>query len=326
MANNNRFIFLPFIFACEEVLFMERREFLKKSLALGLGAGVLFLPKGLRGGVTKALAGENYPDLVALRGSSPEAMFDRGIAALGGIGRFVKSGQTVVIKPNISWDTPVDGAANTSPALVARVVKHCLDAGAKRVCVMDHSIEYWERSLDGSGIGAAVKSAGGVYAPSDDARYYQRVDLNGTVLKNTQIHESLLESDVLISVPVLKHHGGAGVSIAMKNLMGCVWDRRDYHSQGLQNCIADFLHAKKPDLNIVDAYRVITRHGPRGGSPDDVAEMKAQIISPDIVAADAASARLLGREPADVPHIRFAAEAGFGQIDLTKLKIDRLAL
>ncbi|MDR1873749.1 MAG: DUF362 domain-containing protein [Synergistaceae bacterium] len=305
---------------------MERREFLKKSLTLGLGAGVLFLPKGLRGGVKRALAGEGYPDLVALKGASPEAMFDRGIAALGGIGRFVKPGQTVVIKPNMSWDTPLDGAANTSPALVARVIKHCLDAGASRVRVVDHSIEYWENSLSGSGIGAAVKSAGGVYAPSEDAKYYQKVDLKGSVLKSAQVHETLLESDVLISVPVLKHHGGAGVSIAMKNLMGCVWNRREYHAKGLQNCIADFLYARKPDLSVVDAYRVITRHGPRGGSPDDVAELRAQILSPDIVAADSAAARLLGREPADVPHIRLAAEAGFGQIDLTKLKIERLVL
>jgi len=305
---------------------MERREFLKKSLALGLGAGVLFLPKGLRGGITRALAEEQRPDLVALRGSSPDAMFDRGIAALGGIGRFVKPGQTVVIKPNISWDTTEALAANTSPALVARIIKHCVDAGAKRVYVMDHSIEYWERTLERSGIGAAIKASGGVYAPSEDEKYYQKVDVNGATLKATQVHESLLENDVLISVPVLKHHGGSGVTVAMKNLMGCVWNRREYHSKGLHGCIADFLRVRKPDLCVVDAYRVITRHGPRGGSPDDIADMNAQILSADIVAADAASARMLSREPSDIGHIRLAAEAGFGQIDLTKLNIERLVL
>jgi uncharacterized protein (DUF362 family) len=306
---------------------MERREFLKKSLSLGLGAGVggLLLQKGL-GGITRALADEQRPDLVAVRGPSPEAMFDRGIAALGGIGRSVKPGQTVVVKPNISWDVAEAGAANTPPALVARIIKHCLDAGAKRVYVMDHSIEYWESTLSKSGIGAAVKSAGGVYAPSEDAKYYQAVDVNGPTLKTTQVHESLLASDVFISVPVLKHHGGAGVSIAMKNLMGCVWNRREYHSKGLHGCIADFLRVRKPDLCVVDAYHVVARHGPRGGSPDDIVEMNAQILSPDIVAADAASARMLSREPSDIGHIRLAAEAGFGEIDLTKLKIERIAM
>ena len=305
---------------------MDRREFLKKSLALGLGAGVLFLPKGLRGGVEKALAEEQLPDLVALRGSSPETMFDKGIAALGGMGRFVKSGQTVVVKPNISWDVSEAGAANTPPALVARIVKHCLDAGARRVYVMDHSIEYWESTLGTSGVGAAVKASGAVYAPAEDSKYYQKVDVNGPTLKTAQVHESILESDVFISVPVLKDHGGTGVSIAMKNLMGCVWDRREYHRKGLHGCIADFLRVRKPDLCVVDAYRVITQRGPRGGSPEYIAEMGAQILSTDIVAADAAAARMLSWEPSDIGHIRLAAEAGFGQIDLTKLNIERLVL
>ncbi|MDR2529226.1 MAG: DUF362 domain-containing protein [Synergistaceae bacterium] len=303
---------------------MERREFLKKTLSVGLGAGALLLPKGLRTG--KARAEDSPPDLVALRGGSPAAMFDRGIAALGGIGRFVKSGQTVVVKPNMSWDVAESAAANTSPELVARVIKHCLDAGARRVLVLDHSIEYWENSWNGSGIAAAVKAVGGVHAPAESQGYYQKIDVAGSALKSTQIHESLLECDVLVSVPVLKHHGGAGVSISIKNLMGCVWNRNEYHSKGLQACIADFLNARKPDLNVVDAYRVITRYGPRGGSREDIVTMNAQILSPDVVAADAASARMLGREPSDIGHIRLAAEAGFGQIDLTKLKIERLAV
>ena len=297
---------------------------------MGLGAGVLFLPKGLRG-VTRALAAEvkNYPDLVALKGKSPEAMFDRGIASLGGMGRFVKKGQTVVIKPNMSWDVSAadGGAANTSPALVARVAKHCLDAGAKRVLVMDHSIEFWERSLASSGIGAAIKASGAAYAPSEDEKYYQKVAVKAArTLEEVQIHETLLESDVLISVPVLKHHGGAGVSISAKGLMGCVWDRYHYHGSGLQQCIADFLGARKPDLNVVDAWRVVARNGPRGGSPEDVVAMNSQIISPDIVAADTAASMMLGHKQGGIEHIRLAAEAGFGQMNLSKLKIERITL
>ena len=305
---------------------MERREFLKKSLALGLGAGVLFLPKGLKGAVGKALAEESLPDLVALQGTSPEAMFDRGIAALGGMSRFVKSGQTVLVKPNISWDVSSTGAANTHPGLVGQIIRHSLDAGASRVYVMDHSIEYWERTLENSGVGEALRAAGGIYVQAEDARYYQRVDVSGGTLMSTQVHEAWLESDVLINVPVLKHHGGAVISSAMKNLMGCVWQRREWHGKGLQACIADFLSVRAPDLNVIDAYRVLTRNGPRGGSSRDITEMNSQIISPDIVAADAASARLMGREPSDITHVRLAAEAGFGEIDLSKLNIERLVL
>ncbi|MDR1515049.1 MAG: DUF362 domain-containing protein [Synergistaceae bacterium] len=304
---------------------IDRREFLKKTAVLGIGAGLLFLPRGLRFALPGAEA-LDYPDLVAVKGGKPEVMFDRAIKSVGGIGRFVKKDQSVLIKPNMSWDTAPENASNTSPALVANITKHCLDAGAKRVVVMDHSIEYWENSRKSSGVYAAASSAGAVYAPAEKEGYYETVQVNGERLKETLIHESLLECEVLISVPVLKHHGGAGVSIAAKNLMGCVWNRMEYHSKGLQRCIADFLGVRKPDLNVVDAYRVITRNGPRGGSPADVADIGSLILSPDIVAADTAASMLLGRKQGEVEHIRLASEAGFGQMDLSKLRIERLTL
>lgn len=304
---------------------MDRREFLKKTAVLGIGAGQIFLPKILRFALSQAEA-DDYPDLVAVKGGKPEVMFDRAIKSVGGIGRFVKKGQNVLIKPNMSWDASPEDASNTSPALVANITKHCLDAGAKRVIVMDHSIEYWENSRKNSGIDAAASAAGAVYAPADKEGYYEKVAVKGERLQEIMIHESLLECDVLISVPVLKHHGGAGVSIAAKNLMGCVWNRREYHSKGLQRCIVDFLRARKPDLNVVDAYRVITRNGPRGGSPADVAAIGSLILSPDIVAADTAASMLLGRKQGEVEHIRLAAEAGFGEMDLSKLRIERVTL
>jgi uncharacterized protein (DUF362 family) len=305
---------------------MNRREFLKKTVTLGIGAGVMFIPGGLRKMAGRALAAEEFPDLVALRGGGLAAMFDRGMKAMGGMGRFVKPGQRVVIKPNMSWDVTPDGAANTSPELVADVARHCLDAGASSVVLVDHSIEYWESSRKSSGIEAAIKNAGAIYAPSEKDGYYQRVGVSGRSLKDVMIHEALLEGDVLISVPVLKHHGGAGVSISAKGLMGCVWDRRTYHAKGLQSCIADFLSVRRPDLNVIDANRVITRHGPRGGSPEDVVDMGALIISPDVVAADTAGALMLGHKQGAIEHIRLAAEAGHGETDLSKLRIERIAM
>jgi uncharacterized protein (DUF362 family) len=304
---------------------MTRREFLKKSAALGFGAGLFFLPKGLRKAANLA-AQEGYPDLVALKGGTPEAMFDRGMKMIGGMGRFVKNGQTVVIKPNMSWDLAPEFASNTSPGLVAAVIKHCKDAGARRVLIVDHSLDYWERAIKTNGILSAATGQGAVYAPAEKEGYYQKVSLKGSRLKEIKLHEALLECDVLISVPVLKHHGGAGLTGSMKNLMGCVWDRRVYHSSGLQTCIADFLFAKKPDLNIIDAYRVITRNGPRGGSLGDVAQIGSLIISPDIVAADTAASMLVGRKQGEVECVRLAAAAGFGQMDLSRLNIGRVTL
>jgi uncharacterized protein (DUF362 family) len=304
---------------------MNRREFLKKSVVLGFGAGITFIPGGLKKLCSVAEAAA-YPDLVALKGGKPALMFDRGMKIIGGMGRFVKAGQTVVIKPNISWDVPPDGGANTSPELVASVIKHCRDAGASKVYVMDHSIEYWENSKKNSLIGAAIESAGGVYAPSESDSYYGKITVSGSVLKEALIHETLLEGDVLISVPVLKHHGGAGVSISAKGLMGCVWNRRAYHADGLQRCIADFLAVRKPDLNVIDAGLVVTRHGPRGGSASDLVRMDSLLISADVVASDSAGAMMLGHKPRDIEHIRLAAQAGHGEIDLSKLNIERVTV
>jgi uncharacterized protein (DUF362 family) len=225
----------------------------------------------------------------------------------------------------MSWDLAPEYAANTSPALVAAVVKHCRDAGARRVIIVDHSLDNWDRARKNSGILAAAEGAGAVYVPAEKESYYQRTPLNGKYLKEVKIHEALLECDVFISVPVLKHHGGAGLTGSMKNLMGCVWDRRVYHSK-LQTSIADFLYVKKPDLNIVDACRVITRNGPRGGNLADVAQLDSLIISPDIVAADTAASMLVGRKQGEVECVRLAAEAGFGQMDLSKINIQRAAL
>ncbi len=308
---------------------MNRRDFLKSCLAAGVGMGIGAWPNLFGGrGAGKALAveGPGNPDIVAVRNGEPEAMFDRGIAAMGGMGRFVKRGQKVAIKPNISWDSKPEYAGCTNPALVNRIVRHCLEAGAARVVVFDHTIEHWRRCWDSSQIAAAVKEAGGVMAPGETERYYAERQVQGRALTRARVHEAMLEADVLISVPILKHHGGAGMTGSIKNFMGAVWDRRTYHATDLQQCIADFLTVRKPDLSVVDAYRVMLKNGPRSGSLADVSLMKMQVLSTDIVAADASGARLLGRNPEDFWHIRYAQELGLGVMDPEKLNVRRISL
>ncbi len=254
-------------------------------------------------------------------------MFDKGIAALGGMGSFVTEGQTVVVKPNIAWDRTPEMAANTNPELVGRIVEHCLKAGARRVYVFDHTCDEWRACYRTSGIEKAASDAGAQVVPGNSERYFQDISLpDGKRLTAAKEHELLLESDVLINVPVLKHHGGASITVSMKNLMGNVWDRRYYHRNDLHQCIADYTTWRKPDLNIVDAYRVMMRNGPRGGSLEDVVTMEAQIISTDIVAADAAASLMFGLQPTEVGHIRLGQEMGIGTMDLDELNINRLRM
>ena len=306
---------------------MQRRRFLT---ALGVGA---WAGAGLAlGGYGRRLdAGEpsaGTPDLVAIRNGEPEALFDHGIKALGGMGRFVKKGQKVVVKPNIGWNVPPERAANTNPRLVRRIVEHCLQAGAKEVYVFDHTCDAWRDSYRASGIEQAVKDAGGKLAPGNSESYFQTVAIpGGHRLRRTQEHELVLGADVFINVPVLKSHGGARLSVAMKNLMGVVWDRGEWHSNDLHQCIADFATYRKPDLNVVYAWNVMLRHGPRGVSTADVVNMRSQLLSTDLVTADAAAARLFGlKQPEEVGYIRIAGEMGAGRMDLENLAIRRIVL
>lgn len=311
---------------------MNRRDFLKNCLAAGVGIGMAGLPFASATRLGSAMAGEaaggdaRPPEIVAVRGGEPDAMFDRGMAAMGGMGRFVKKGQTVAIKTNASWDVPVELAGNTNPALLKRLVQHCLEAGASRVLLFDHAIEPWRRCYESSGLNIVARDTGAVIAPADSEGRYQDLQVGGRALNRAKVHEAMLEADVLISAPILKHHGGAGMTGGIKNFMGAVWDRGFYHRNDLAQCIADFLLVRKPDLTVLDAYRVLAGNGPRSRSEQDVRLMKMQVISTDVLAADASGARLLGKQPEDYGHLRAAHALGMGEIDPSRLPSRRISL
>ena len=121
---------------------MKRRDFFIKSVGAGLAAGAAFSMGGYNKLWASPASATTY-DMVAIMGGEPDAMFDKGISALGGITNFVKKGQTVVIKPNIGWDKTPEMAANTNPLLIKRIVEHCIRAGARKVYVFDHTISNW---------------------------------------------------------------------------------------------------------------------------------------------------------------------------------------
>jgi len=273
-------------------------------------------------------AGDGPWDLVAVRNGEPVEMFEAGIAALGGMQAFVKAGQSVVVKPNIAWDQPPEIPANTNPELVGVIVRHCLQAGASKVTVFDHTCHNWERSYKTSGIADAVEAAGGVMVSGNFENGYREVELpKAKTLKKALMHNEMLDCDVFINVPVLKHHGGAKLTVCMKNLMGCVWDRRFFHSNGLDQCIADLCFAPRtPDLNIVDAYRILRQNGPQGRAEEDGELAKYLMLGTDMVALDAASAKLFGVEPAEIGHVKIAGEMGAGEADLAKVNIHRITL
>ncbi len=272
--------------------------------------------------------GDGPWDMVAVRNGDPVAMFEAGIAVLGGMKTFVSKGQKVVIKPNIAWDQPPEIPANTNPDLVAAIVRHCLKSGAAKVTVFDHTCHNWDRTYKTSGIAKAVEDAGGVMAPANLEDHYRMVELpKAKTLKSALMHKEMLDCDVFINVPVLKHHGGAKLSLCMKNLMGVVWDRRFFHKNGLDQCIADMCFApRKPDLNVIDAYRILRKNGPQARAMEDGELAQYQMLGRDMVALDAAAAKLFGMKPEELGYVRFAGEMGAGEADLTKVRIKRITL
>ena len=304
---------------------MRRRDFVVKGAGIGL-AGALIPGFGQLAAVGMP-AEEGKYDLVAVRGGEAVDMFNKAMEALGGMGKFVKPGQKVVVKPNIGWDAPPERAANTNPELIARIIKSCLEAGASQVVVFDHTCDQWNRCYSNSKIEEYARNAGAKVVQADNESFYNEVAVpEGKSLKKAKVHKEIINADVFINVPILKNHNSTTVSLAMKNLMGVVWDRRYYHSNDLSQCIADFITYRKPDLNIIDGYRMLSRNGPRGVSTADVTDLKALIAGKDIVAVDAAATLMFGSEPKDINHIRIAHEMGLGTMDLNKLSINRIKM
>lgn len=311
---------------------MKRRDFIKSSAIAGAALSLNF--DGLQAALSSnTIQVEKAPDLVAVMGGEPEVMLDKALEALGGIDKFVKKGQKVVIKPNIGWDRSPELAGNTNPKLVSALIKKCLSAGAQKVTVFDHTCDNWQKCYTSSGIEAAVKAAGGVIVPGNDERYYKKeITLPaGVALKKAKIHEVLDEADVWFNVPILKNHGGAKLSCAMKNYMGIIWDRRFFHQNDLQQCIADICTwTKKPVLNIVDAYRIMHQNGPQGKSAADVATVKSLIASTDIVAVDTAALSFFNQvkklDIEAVGHIGKGQSHKLGTTNLDNLEIKRIKL
>jgi uncharacterized protein (DUF362 family) len=309
---------------------MKRREFLKTSAAVGVAA--LTFDKLQAAINTNSLMVEGVPDMVAVMGGEPAQLLERALAEMGGIEKYVKKGQKVVIKPNIGWDKKPNFAANTNPELIEALIKQCFKAGAKKVSVFDHTCDNWQKCYQNSGIKQIAEAAGAIVLPANDESYYKEVSIpKGVELKSAKIHQALLEADVWFNVPILKNHGGAKMSIAMKNYMGIVWDRRFFHSHDLQQCIADACTwVKKPALNIVDAYRCLQNAGPQGRSVSDTTVLKTVIVSTDIVAVDTAAVGLFNQVKAmnikEVSHIANGEKLNLGTQKIDKLNVKRIKL
>ena len=307
---------------------MERREFIKRTgpavaLAAATGStGFLFHNRDttrLSSVVAKTASFEvprdpSLPVMTQATNTDPRAALNAALDAIGGIGRFVKAGERVVVKPNVGWDrTPAQGA-NTHPELVGEMVRLCLRAGAAEVKVVDNSCNDPRRSFLRSGILEAGETAGAtVLLPAEEDMV--EVNLGGRVLTSWPVLRHFIETDRFINMPVIKQHNLTRCTVGMKNLYGILGGRRNRLHQAIEESIVDLAAFVRPTLTVVDGTRVMTRGGPQGGSLDYLTIHNTVICSTDQVAADARSAEYLDVRPDQVGHIVLAQEAGLGSMD-----------
>ncbi|MFO7717896.1 MAG: DUF362 domain-containing protein [Thermodesulfobacteriota bacterium] len=298
----------------------DRRTFLKWQAAAAVSvAGSCAL------GAWPAGAAD-APDLAIIKGG-PEAATRAAVQALGGMKRFVSSGQTVLIKPNMSFDNPPEMATTTHPVVISTLVAMCREAGAERVWVRDHTLRGVEECLEHSGIREACQPLSGsdVRGVNVPDGFVQTSIPGAEHYTSTAFMREARDADVLIAAPVAKHHGSTGVSLSMKGMMGLIYNRGELHWRyNLHTSIADLMRLARADLTVVDVTRALTTNGPSG--PGEVQQMDTIVASTDMVAADAQVVSMVpwyGREmaPEKVEHIRVAHEWGLGRMDVENLQV-----
>jgi uncharacterized protein (DUF362 family) len=302
---------------------MNRRDFIRDVLLWSAGLTVAVPRLTLAEVLASPLpspqvvvgTGTDYPQLVA-----------RVLAAAGGMGNYVRPGARVVVKPNIGWDRSPEQGANTHPAVVRAIVEQVLAAGAARVQVFDRTCNEPRRCYKNSGIEDALSSLGNkVRVEHIDERKFVPVEVaRGKALTELSIYRDALEADCYINVPVAKHHGLSRLTLSLKNSMGVLGGNRGQMHHGIGQKLADLATVLRPTLNIIDATRMLMDNGPQGGRLEDVKAGNTIIASVDPVAADAYATTLFGLKPEDIESTVAAHAMGLGEMDLGRMRIERV--
>jgi uncharacterized protein (DUF362 family) len=305
----------------------SRRDFLTHSAA---AAGMVALQPG------RLMAAEKPAEMAIAKYSGQEnlnpqqfkdlavKLTEKAIEGIGGMKRFVSKGSVVWVKPNIGWDRTPEQAANTNPDVLATIIKACFDAGAKTVKIGDNPCDKKEATYANSGLAAIAKTMGAEVLYVDLERF-RKMDVKGERVKQIGVYPAMVECDLVINVPLPKHHRLADLTACMKNYMGVIDDRKSFH-QDIPTSLADITRFMKPQICILDAMRVLVANGPKGGKLEDVRVRTTVAAGTDIVALDALAAELIDRKPADIKTIVKGQEAGLGKMDYRKLALKEIAV
>ncbi|RKY84117.1 hypothetical protein DRQ09_09080 [candidate division KSB1 bacterium] len=306
---------------------IDRREFFQSSAFLG----VTVLGTGALSGVDKIYyrkpLSKSTPDIAVAHGKDAFKNTIKAVESIGGIEKFVKSGDKVVILPNPQGRIP---STSTNPEVVRAVVRMCKEAGAREViCTGKHPIKAWQRN----GHKKAVESEGGKIFPLSyptrtnrkfNRDQYVKIKVpNGKRIRIIEVDRNVIENDVFITIPICKQHIGCNFTGTMKNFMGINLENTYFHAhdwEHLDNCIVDLNLNLKFTFAVVDGMSILLSNGPFG--PGKTTDPLQVIAGTDRVAIDTYCAtKLVGLELEKVPTIIRAHKEGLGEIDLNKVNI-----
>lgn len=301
--------------------FINRKQISRRSFNSGVVAAGSLAAAGFNFSISKV--GMSRPDLAVAHGPDAAKNVRSAVDLVGGMGAFVSSGQSVGLLLNAMGRVP---AAYTKQEVLSTVVQMCKEAGASEVRVLSW-LEQERRQMNS--LDERVPQAGAIFHHVDqhNPELWQRFDVpRGKILSEIRLFKVLFEPDVLITLPLFKHHVSAHFSGAIKLALAASprADNRQYlhreKSKYLEQCIADMnTIVRPPDLIIMDAMEVLTSGGPRG--PGKTVSPQKIVVGTDRVAVDAYCAPIQGFTPEDSIQIRAAAELGVGEADLSKLTI-----
>jgi len=311
----------------------SRKDFLKTLGAVGLGSicGSILGCGGKKTSgevvsVEAPKASSLAEGVVVVTGQDYREMVRQGLSALGGLSLLVQEGDVVVVKPNIGWDRTVEQAADTHPEVVAELVKQSLVCGASEVRVFDNPCNDARRTYERSGIAESAKAEGALVSFVDYDRFKEVAIPDGVKLNSFLYYEDCIDADVIINVPIAKHHNLTQLTLGFKNLMGVIGGDRGAWHFGIGDKLVDLWTVVRPQLTVIDATRILTANGPTGGDLADVRKTDTIILSTDPVAVDAHSATLFNVNPEDVCYIIKGYERGLGEMDLSKVNYERIAV
>ncbi len=255
------------------------------------------------------------PTLSIAHGTDYERVIRAAIDGLGGIGRFIQRGDTVVIKPNVAFDRPPALAATTHPDSLRALAKLVRAAQAGKIILADNPINSPAGCFLKSGLKAVADELDlDLIYPETNA--FAPLEMNGEVLKHwTFFNAPFKRATKVIGLAPCKDHNLCHASMTMKNWYGLLGGRRNQFHQHIHSIVSDFALMMKPTFVVLDGMNVLMKNGPTGGRLSDVKKVGTVAVGTDMVAVDSYGyTHMLERDIADLTYIHKAHERGLGNM------------